>query len=354
MSRRSSALVALPVQSATESGSGVAPLDPRRSGSRPSFDGIIGASPALTAVLREVELAALFDIAVLITGATGTGKTQHARVIHESGPRCARRFMDINCSAIPDTLFERELFGAVPGAYTGATVRMDGKVAGAQGGTLFLDEVGELTETAQAKLLQFLHTGEYYPLGSSVVRRADVRVIAATNVDLPEAVRQKRFRSDLLFRLQGLCIRMPSLAERPEDLGALAEHAREAACRKYKLEPIPLSTEALGAIETAEWRGNVRELANVIGLAAVRAAAEGASSIEASHVFPNGRRRAAEAPASESFHAQTRRFQRSLVVDALEKATWNVSRAASSLEMSRAHLHNLMKALDVKRPQLGG
>lgn len=329
MSRQSAVRVALPVAASTEA-------------SR-----LIGRSDAMAAVMREVELAAHFDIPVLISGATGTGKTQLARVIHASGPRRARRFVDINCAAIPDNLFESELFGAVPGAYTGVVHRMSGKVAAAEGGTLFLDEVGELTSTAQAKLLQFLHTGQYYPLGSNNVQTADVRIISATNVDLHEAARERRFRSDLLFRMQGLSIHTPSIEERREDVSALASYFCEKARRNHDLGPIALSEGALRAMEEAAWPGNVRQLANTVELGTIRASAEGASSIDVEHVFPNGRPVARDAGAGRSFREQTRRFQRALMLQTLQASNGNVAKAARSLELTRAHVYNLLKELDV-------
>src|SRR5690606_16456796 len=153
------------------------------------------------------------DVSLMITGETGTGKSQLARVIHKNSPRCSGPFIEVNCAAIPETLMESELFGAAPGAHSTATSRVEGKVAGAEGGTLFLDEIAELPFSAQAKLLQLLQTKEYYPLGSTRVVRADVRVIAATNADLVAQIEQQRFRKDLYYRLDVLPIKMPSLRE---------------------------------------------------------------------------------------------------------------------------------------------
>ncbi len=312
------------------------------------LDGIVGESAALAAVLREVELVAPLDVAVLITGDTGSGKTQLARTIHDNGPRRDRRFVEINCSAIPENLIESELFGAVAGAHSTATRRVEGKVGAAQGGTLFLDEIAELSSAAQAKLLQFLHTRDYYPLGSSTSVRADVRIIAATNIDLEDAVEQRRFRDDLFYRLHVLTIRMPSLAERPEDVGPLARSLCERAQRSHGLKPLGLSPRAIRAIEACVWPGNVRELAHAVEAATIRAAAEGATAIESAHVF---RPSPASAPcrANLTFHEETRKFQASLVLRALQAEDWNVAATARGLDVTRAHLYNLIKTHGLSR-----
>ena len=315
---------------------------------RLSMSDVVGTSAALAAVLHEVELVAPLDVAVLITGETGTGKTQLARLIHENGPRRGRPFVEINCSAIPDNLVESELFGSTVGAFSGATRRM-GLVGSAQGGTLFLDEVGLLSPTAQAKLLTFLNTREYFPLGSTESRTADVRLIAATNADLREDVREKRFRSDLLYRLQVLGIRIPSLAERPEDIAPLAMHLCERAQRSDRLARVVLSPGALRAIEAAEWGGNVRELANAVERAAIRVAHSGATVIEAKDIFPESGSSSAPPRAPLTFQEQTRRFQAGVVLRALDAADWNVTAAARELDLTRAHVHNLIKAFGLSR-----
>jgi Nif-specific regulatory protein len=317
---------------------------------RLGLDDVIGTSAALASVLREVELVAPLDVAVLITGETGTGKTQLARVIHDNGPRRGRPFVELNCSAIPDGLVENELFGAVVGAHSTAIRRAEGKVGAAQGGTLFLDEVGELSPAAQAKLLTFLNTREYSPLGSPATIKADVRIIAATNADLDEAVREKRFRHDLFFRLQVLPIRMPSLAERREDVAPLAAYLCERAVRAHRLAQVALSPGALGAIEAAQWPGNVRELASFVEAAAIRASADGSTSVEATHVFPERSYASSPPPRPQlTFQEETRRFQAGIVLRALEASDWQVAAAARTLDLTRAHLYNLIKAFDLKR-----
>jgi len=313
------------------------------------LDDVVGESAALANVLREVEMVAPLDVAVLLTGETGTGKTQLARLIHDNGPRRSRPFIELNCAAIPDTLAESELFGAMPGAHSGATRRVEGKIAAAEGGTLFLDEVGEVSQPTQAKLLQFLHTKTYYPLGSATAQTADVRIIAATNSDLEEAVREKRFRGDLLFRLQVLSIRMPSLSERRDDIAAMARHFCERAVRSHHLSRVELSPGALSAIETAEWKGNVRELSHAIEAATIRAAAEGGRSVEATHVFKEPTAHGGSTKAQLTFQEETRRFQAALVGRALDATDWNVTAAARSLDLTRAHIYNLIKAFGLTR-----
>ncbi|NUQ78179.1 MAG: sigma-54-dependent Fis family transcriptional regulator, partial [Polyangiaceae bacterium] len=216
-------------------------------------DGVIGKSRALADVLEQAAAAAPLDVTVLLTGASGTGKTQLARVLHENSPRARGPFVELNCATLPDALLESELFGALPGAHSTAARKIEGKVAAAEGGTLFLDEIGELKPPAQAKLLQLLQSKEYYPLGGTRPVRANVRVIAATNIDLKAAVERKELREDLFYRLQVLPIRLPSLAERREDIALLAEHFCAETCKTHGFPRLRPGVDALCAVEAAEW-----------------------------------------------------------------------------------------------------
>ncbi len=322
------------------------PTQPLRA--RLRLDGFVGRSRALAAVLREAALVAPLDVTVLLTGESGTGKSQLARVIHDNGPRAGGPFVELSCAAIPETLVENELFGHRAGAHSAAQRAAPGKVEAAEGGTLFLDEVGELPLASQAKLLQLLQTRDYYPLGATKPLRADVRVIAATNLDLAQAVKERRFREDLLYRLQVLCIRLPSLAERREDVPELAGFFCERTCEHHRLRRVRLSPGALLAAREAAWPGNVRQLAHAIEAATIRAAGEAASHVERTHVFPES-----EAPGPSdpprTFQDATRCFQRELLQRSLEETDWNVTEVARRLDLARSHVYNLIHSFGLER-----
>ena len=243
-----------------------APATARPAGEVEPLPGMVGRSEAMAEVYRIVRLVASRSTPVLISGATGTGKELVASAIHQLSPRAARPFVVINCAAIPEALLESELFGYVRGAFTGAVQSRLGRVHGAHGGTLFLDEIGELPLGLQSKLLRFLDHGEVQRLGSSDVFRVDVRVIAATNADLRELAREKRFREDLLYRLSVFPVELPPLSQRRDDIARLA---------KYFLRTMEGSQEldarALSVLENHSWPGNVRELQHVLERASILA-----------------------------------------------------------------------------------
>lgn len=314
------------------------------------LDGVIGRSPALVAVLRQVALVAPLEVTVLLTGDSGTGKSLLARAIHNNSPRALQPFVEVNCAALPDALIESELFGALPGAHSTASRRIEGKVAAADGGTLFLDEIALLSPTAQGKLLQLLQSKQYYPLGSSKAELANVRLIAATNVDLQQAVAERQFREDLYYRLHVLPLRVPSLAERREDLGELSEHLCAEACQRNGMARAALSPAALRAIQAAAWPGNVRQLANALEAAAIRAAGESSPQIERRHVFPEeGGEPGTDAVEPLSFQEATRRFQREYLGRTLAETNWNVVEAARRLDVARSHVYTLIRAFELSR-----
>ncbi len=319
---------------------------------RMNLTGVVGYSPALADVLSEAELAARLEASVLLTGDTGTGKTQLARVIHDNSRRAKMPFVSLNCAAIPEELLENELFGAVAGAHSTAARTIEGKVTAAKGGTLFLDEISELTVKAQAKLLQLLQTKEYYPLGSSRALLADVRIIAATNSDLQQLITEKRFREDLFYRLQVISLRMPSLRNRWEDILPLAEYFCERVCNEHGLASLELSPGGLAALKAREWPGNVRELEHVIEAGVIRAAMKNAAQLDARMLFPDSDSEESE-DVSRSFHEETRRFQKELLQRALKETDWNITETARRLDLARAHVYNLIKSFGLARRQSG-
>jgi len=311
--------------------------------------GVIGRSPSLARVLREAALVAPLDVTVLLTGESGTGKSLFARLIHENSARRSGSLVELNCAAMPESLLESELFGALPGAHSTATRRIEGKVASAEHGTLLLDEIAELPLAAQAKLLQLLQSRTYYPLGSSKPIVADVRVIAASNADLQAAVATRRFRDDLYYRLQVVPIRVPGLGERREDISELAEYFCAQAVERHRLPRLRLSPGARRALHAAEWPGHVRQLEHAVEVATIRAAGEGAAQVESAHVFPDATNGGADRETPRTFQEATRRFQAKLVRETLEESGWNVVEAARRLDIARSHLYNLINGFGLER-----
>jgi DNA-binding NtrC family response regulator len=234
---------------------------------------IVGQSSALRRVLDVSNQAAPSSATVLLLGESGTGKELIARHIHGRSSRAGGPFVAVNCSAIPESILEGELFGHERGAFTGAVSRRDGRFARAAGGSLFLDEIGELTPAVQVKLLRVLQEGEYEPLGGDTVR-ADVRIIAATNRNLQQEVEAGRFREDLYYRLNVIAITAPPLRSRRDDVPLLVDHFLGIYCAKNGRPRLSLSSEALAKLLDYSWPGNVRELENVIERAAVLCASD--------------------------------------------------------------------------------
>jgi DNA-binding NtrC family response regulator len=233
--------------------------------------GMIGTSGTMQQICRLARLVAPRNTAVLIVGATGTGKELVARGVHALSRRSRGPFVVVNCAAIPESLLEAELFGFTRGAFTGAFQSRLGRIHAAHGGTLLLDEVGELPLSMQAKLLRFVQEGEVQRLGSADVFRVDARLVAATNADLLQRVREKQFREDLYYRLSVFPLNLPPLCNRPEDILPLAEHFLETLCRQSALTRKSLSLEASKLLRGHAWPGNVRELQHAIERAFVLA-----------------------------------------------------------------------------------
>lgn len=236
----------------------------QKSSSSKGFETIIGNSPSIIQAKKLAEKVALTDATVLLTGETGTGKEVFANAIHEGSDRKKNNFVAINCSAFSKEILESELFGHKAGAFTGAVKDKKGLVEEANGGTLFLDEIGEMPIELQAKLLRVLETKEFIKMGETKVSRSDFRLIAATNRDLEEEIKQGNFREDLYFRLNIFEIRLPSLRERKEDLKALAKNFVNVFSQKLHISNIEISPDYYKTLEKNDWKGNIRELRNTI------------------------------------------------------------------------------------------
>ncbi|MCA9676675.1 MAG: nitric oxide reductase transcriptional regulator NorR [Kofleriaceae bacterium] len=333
-----------------------------REHSRPA-QGLLGRSAATDALRHEVELAAQSDLAVLITGETGTGKEVVARAIHAASGRRERPLVHVNCAALPESLAESELFGHVRGSFTGAVDQRAGKFEVADGGTLFLDEVGELPLTIQPKLLRALQFGEIQRVGADRARRVDVRIIAATNRDLEADVAAGRFRADLFHRLSVYPVTVAPLRERREDIAVLAGHFLDEARQRLGLTAVRLTAAARESLEQRPWPGNARELDHVILRAAVRAAAGlhvGTVVIDEAHLGPVIVGKAVRTVTSRDvalsevpLRIAVDDFQRERIREALAAADGNWAEAARRLGLDRGNLHRLARRLGmVGRPRL--
>ncbi|WP_312789036.1 sigma-54 dependent transcriptional regulator [Sphingobacterium sp.] len=236
----------------------------KRLGDKLSFDKIIGESPAIKSAIGLAQKVAVTSTTVLLTGETGTGKEVFAQAIHQASTRKNRNFVAINCAAFSRDLLENELFGHKSGAFTGATKEQRGLFEEAHLGTIFLDEIGEMALELQAKILRVLETGEFLKVGDSKPTRVDVRIIAATNRNLEAEIASDRFRSDLFYRLSVFTIELPALRERVEDIKPLAQYYSDVFALKSNLKPLRMTDEFVQVLRQNAWRGNIRELKNVI------------------------------------------------------------------------------------------
>ncbi|MBM4398684.1 MAG: sigma-54-dependent Fis family transcriptional regulator, partial [Deltaproteobacteria bacterium] len=305
----------------------------------------IGSSSVFRRALDLCRAVAPTDVPVLLTGETGTGKEVLARAIHRWSRRAAGPFVAFNCAAIPETLIEAELFGHVRGAFTGATADRAGLFEAANGGTLLLDEIGEMPSHLQVKLLRAIQEGDIRRLGANRSVRVDVRVLSATNRDLPALVEAGRFRSDLMYRLNAVTVRVPPLRERRSDVPLLAHFLLGAACRQLDRRVAGFSPEALAGMWFREYPGNVRELENLV-LRAVALTAEGHAIVaEALDGWPpEGDSPKTGATLQEAVEMAERLAVRS----ALERNEGNLSRASRDLGLTRAGLYKLMVRLGMR------
>ncbi|HZR82764.1 MAG TPA: sigma-54 dependent transcriptional regulator [Candidatus Binatia bacterium] len=356
------------------------------------FEQIVGSSPAMQRIFATIDKIADTDVTVLIRGDSGTGKELVANALHYRSPRRSRPFVKMNCAALSRELVESELFGHEKGAFTGAIARREGKFEAAHGGTLFLDEVGDMPLETQAKLLRAIQEKEFERVGGNHPIKVDVRLLAATNHDLEQAVKQGKFREDLYYRLRVVEVAIPALAERREDIPLLVDHFLKEAGKRFKREVLALSGDALRACLTHPWRGNVRELRSAIeqalllasgpeitvadlfgGAAAVAVASHGTLAVDgvpdemaalgaASVTVAESHASAApgrpptvpdEAPGGlpRSFREAKDRvvgdFERRFLLDALRRNHGNITRAAEEVGMYRQSFQQKMRELGI-------
>ncbi len=322
---------------------------------------ILGISAAIQRVRHDIELVARSDFAVLITGETGVGKELVARAVHESSERHGEPLIYVNCAALPETIVESELFGHVRGAFTGANADRAGKFEVADRGTLFLDEVGELPLSVQPKLLRVLQRGEIQRVGSDQAQRVNVRVVAATNRDLPREVDAGRFRADLFHRLNMYPIGVPPLRERRSDIALLAGYFLDVYRQRLGLGPLRLTDEARHALAAAPWPGNVRELDHLLGRAVLRAGAglaRGAPTVlrpehlrlqsdalDPAHAAPTQALATRVAASHTTLREAVEETKRLMVSQAVAAHDGNWAAAARSLGMGRGNLHHMARRL---------
>ena len=307
---------------------------------------LVGESQPMKEVYQFLVRVAPTDATVLIQGESGTGKELAARAIHSKSPRSDKPFVAINCAAIPETLLESELFGYEKGAFTGAQAQKKGRLEVANGGVVFLDEIGELASALQVKLLRVLQEREFERVGGTRPIHVDIRLIAATNRDLQEAVRGSRFRQDLFYRLNVVSLTMPALRDRKEDIPTLARFFVEKHCKRCGVAPKQISREALACLMNYEWPGNVRELENAIERALVLG--------EAEDILPEDlpesllERQAAPDGTEAKYHTAVKNLKKQLIQDALEEAKGNYTDAARLLGVHPNYLHRLIRNFDLR------
>lgn len=317
------------------------------------IDGMIGRTPVMMKLFELLDTVAATTSTVLITGETGTGKELAARGLHDASPRRAQKFVAINCSAIPETLLEAELFGHVRGAFTGAVANRQGRLEQAHRGTLFLDEIGTMSPALQAKLLRVLQSREFERVGDAQTIRVDVRVVAATNSDLKKMVEAGTFREDLFYRLNVIPIRLPALRERRADIPLLAQFFLDRLAKDVPARGrVTLSQEAQQALMSFDWPGNVRHLENVIERAF--SLSPGRAQIEASDLPEEVRRAQVPRPADDfelpdagtNLDDEVSKYEHSRIRQALTRTHGNKRQAAELLGLKRTTLIEKLKRLE--------
>jgi DNA-binding NtrC family response regulator len=333
---------------------------------KPQFPALLGTSAAMDRLHSQIDRVAGTSATVLITGESGTGKELVARAIHSHSLRKTSPFIPIDCSTIPETIIESELFGHVRGSFTGAIRDKKGLVEEANGGTLFLDEIGDLSVGMQVKLLRVLQEGQVKPVGSNAIRKVDIRFITATNRNLSELIKKGEFREDLFYRLNVINIHLPPLRERMEDISVLATHFLKKYCIIHGKKIKSLSQEALNHLTRRDWPGNIRELENIIERGIIMTAGETLfeedllttdSFSSTSTGIPHAPGDIFAMPFKEAKDRLIEEFQAQYIAKALARHGGNVSQAARDSGVKRQYLHRLMRDTNLdsktfKKPNL--
>lgn len=313
-------------------------------------DKIIGNSSAIQNILETVSRVAKTDARILITGENGTGKELVAQEIHRQSPRTNRDLIEVNCAAIPQELIESELFGHEKGSFTGAFKQRIGKFELADGGNLFLDEIGDMSPQAQAKVLRAIEEGRIERVGGSAKIEVDVRVISATNKDLQQAIEKGLFREDLFHRLNVIPIHIPPLRERKDDIPILVEHFSKMICEKNKFPQKSYSASAMKVFQNYPWKGNIRELRNVVERIVIMVTKEEITDKEVnSFIQASGSPTEDLLSISNSFQEFKEKAEKAFIVKQLNANGWNMSKTAEILGIQRSHLYNKLKKYEIEK-----
>ena len=313
---------------------------------------LVGDSRALAEVKALISKVGPTAARVLITGENGTGKELVARALHDASPRKAGPFVEVNCAAIPAELIESELFGHMKGSFTGATEDRAGKFELADGGTLFLDEIGDMSLAAQAKVLRALQEGIITRVGGAKPIKVDVRVLAATNKDLEEEIRQGRFREDLYYRLNVIPLHVPPLRERREDIPMLVQHFAQTISKEAALKPRQFTQEAADRLQRMDWPGNVRELRNTVERLLILSSG-GAVTVDDVELLVGGHMKggglSGDLLGCTTFAEFKEAAERAFIIQKLRENDWNVSETARILDMPRSNLYKKIERYDLVR-----
>ena len=332
---------------------------------------IVGDSPALRRVLEDVKRAAPTNATCLLLGESGAGKELVARTIHRNSPRAGQRFIQVNCAAIPEELIESELFGHEKGSFTGATEKQIGKFEQADRGTIFLDEIGDMSPKTQAKVLRVLQEQEVERLGSARTIKVDVRVIAATNKNLEEAIARGEFREDLFFRLNVIPIVVPPLRDRKGDIPVLVQHLSKRISEEHNLKPKRFDPRALEALQRYRWRGNIRELRNTVERVLIMAAGDvvrvddlpqdirgegvtrqretSESGVGQADLPPDSAPSEIPGPGAGTLRAFKDVAERAFLAQKLRENNWNISKTAEVIDTPRSNLYKKLEQYGIKQ-----